>query len=59
MALVPAYDTRTGEKLPYFVPQHHIEHPVLGKHLSATKPDTKSAPAAKRAANGDNTKKEK
>lgn len=58
MALVPAYDTRTGEKLPYFVPEHHITHPVLGKHLSRTEP-TKSAPTAKRAANGDNTKKEK
>lgn len=58
MALVPAYDTRTGQKLPYFVPAHHIDHPKFGKFLSATEP-TKSAPAAKRADAGDNTEKEK
>lgn len=56
MALVPAYDKRTGKKLPYFVPAHHIEHPVLGKYLSASPP---KPPTAKRAAVGDNHKKEK
>lgn len=33
---VDAYDTRTGTKLPYLVPEHWIKHPVLGKHLSQT-----------------------
>ena len=56
MALVPAYDTRTGEKLPYFVPQHHIDHPVLGKYLSATPP---KPPTAKRADDGETPEKEK
>lgn len=34
MALVDAYDTKTGKKLPYLVPEEHIDHPVLGKRLS-------------------------
>ncbi|GAB6937076.1 hypothetical protein ACQP60_18950 [Isoptericola variabilis] len=33
---VPAYDTRTGKKLPHFVPEHHIDHPVIGRFLSRT-----------------------
>ena len=36
MALVDAYDTKTGKKLPYQVPEHHIDHPVLGRRLSKT-----------------------
>lgn len=36
MTLVTAYDKRTGEKLPHQVPEHWIEHPRLGVHLSRT-----------------------
>lgn len=36
MALVDAYDTRTGENLQHRVPAHFIGHPVLGEHLSKT-----------------------
>lgn len=41
---VPAYDTRTGKKLPHHVPEHHLDHPRLGKHLART-PRGKSAGA--------------
>lgn len=34
MALVDAYNTKTGAKLPYLVPEDHIDHPVLGANLS-------------------------
>lgn len=34
MAFVAAYDTETGKKLPYLVPERHIDHPVLGARLS-------------------------
>lgn len=34
MALVDAYDTRTGKKLPYLVPEHHFDHPIFGRHIS-------------------------
>lgn len=34
MALVDAYDTRTGKKLAHLVPEHLIGHPVLGSNLS-------------------------
>lgn len=34
MALVDAYNTKTGDKLPYLVPEDHIDHPVLGANLS-------------------------
>lgn len=34
MALVDAYDTRTGKKLAHLVPEHLIGHPVLGPNLS-------------------------
>ncbi|EFQ82703.1 hypothetical protein HMPREF0063_11912 [Aeromicrobium marinum DSM 15272] len=34
MAFVDAYDTKTGKKLPYLVPEHHIDHPVLGKRIA-------------------------
>ena len=55
MALVTAYDTRTGRKLPQQVPESWIGHPRLGAHLSKTPRQkaadtrnntTKKAPAA-------------
>lgn len=59
MTLVPAYDTRTGEKLPHQVPEHWIGHPRLGAHLSRT-PRQKAAdnkraarPATETPATGD------
>lgn len=36
MTFVRAYDSRTGQKLEHLVPERHIDHPVLGKHLSRT-----------------------
>ena len=38
MALVPAYDTRTGELVEHLVPDTWIGHPVLGPHLSTEPP---------------------
>ena len=38
MALVPAYDTRTGQLVEHLVPDTWIGHPVLGPHLSANPP---------------------
>jgi hypothetical protein len=34
MALVEAYSTSSGKKLPYLVPEEHIDHPVLGAKLA-------------------------
>lgn len=36
MALIDAYDTRTGKKVPHRVPEHFVGHPALGPHLSKT-----------------------
>jgi len=64
MAMVPAYDSRTGRKMPHHVPEHWFDHPVLGKHVRRTprnaaankkKADTS---AATTPATGDNTDKE-
>lgn len=33
MALVPAYDARTGKKLPQLVPDHWFDHPVLKRGI--------------------------
>lgn len=64
MALVDAWDKRTGEKLPHFVPKHLIGHPVLGAHLS-DKPvkvpaprETTPAPAGAKQPAGKAAKKE-
>ena len=59
MPFLPAYDRRTGRKLPHFVPEHWFDHPVLGQHVRRTprnaaankKNTTPQAPAA-----GDNKK---
>lgn len=40
MAFVAAYDKRTGVK--HSVPEHWLNHPVLGKNLSRT-PKSKAA----------------
>lgn len=57
MALVQAYDTRTGDKLPHLVRDAAVSHPVLGKHLSLTPrqkaAEKKAAPAATAPAAGD------
>ncbi|MFC5676071.1 hypothetical protein [Aeromicrobium endophyticum] len=34
MPLVEAYSTTTGKKLPYLVPEDHLDHPVLGANKS-------------------------
>lgn len=31
MALVQAYDAKTGEKVSHLIPEHWFDHPVLGK----------------------------
>ena len=46
---VAAYDTETGKKLDYLVPEHHIDHPVLGARLSRLPSDK----ARKKAASAD------
>ena len=53
MPFLPAYDRRTGRKLPHFVPEHWFDHPVLGQHVrrtprnaAATKKNTTDAPAS-------------
>lgn len=33
---LPAYNRRTGRKLPNFVPEHWFDHPVLGQHVRRT-----------------------
>ena len=38
MTLVPAWDKRTGEPVAP-TPESWIGHPVLGPHLTATKPE--------------------
>lgn len=40
MALVPAWDKRTGEPLAQLVPEHYFTHPQLGVNLSPTAPVT-------------------
>lgn len=51
------YDTRTGEQVKHPVPRRWIGHPVLGKHLSMTKPTTKT-PTTKPGKSGDDKSKE-
>lgn len=41
---LPAYDPRTGRKLPHYVPEHWFNHPVIGKTVRRT---PKSAAAKK------------
>ena len=36
MAFLPAYDRRTGRKLPHFVPEHWFDDPVLGQNVRRT-----------------------
>ena len=71
MAFVAAYSKKTGKKLPYLVPEHHLDHPVLGRNLSrlpsAKKKASRKKAAGKKAdpvrpietpASGDNQKEE-
>jgi len=59
MALVPAYDARTGRKQRQYVPETWFDHPVLGKNVRRT---PKNAAAQKKNTNppadGDNPEKE-
>lgn len=48
MAFVAAYSKKTGKKLPYLVPEHHLDHPVLGRNLSRL-PSAKKASRKKAA----------
>jgi len=41
MSFVNAYDPVTGKKLPYPVPEHHIDHPLLGQRLRRLPSDGK------------------
>lgn len=50
---VPAYDRRTGRKLPHFIPEAWFDHPVLGQHVrrtprnaAANRTTTTNAPAS-------------
>lgn len=52
------YDTRTGEQVKHSVPRRWIGHPVLGKHLSLTKPAPKPKPTTKPGPSGDDKSKE-
>lgn len=54
MAFVDAYDSETGEKLPYSVPERHIDHPVLGVRLSRL-PSAKARKDAAKTASGTTT----
>lgn len=45
---LPAYDPRTGRKLPHYVPEHWFDHPVIGKTVRRT---PKSAAAKKKNTN--------
>lgn len=54
--LVSAYDKRTGQPAAHQVPEHWIGNPVLGPHLTRTKP---AAPAAEPKADKASTPKEK
>lgn len=65
MAMVPAYDRRTGRKLPHYVPEHWFDHPVLGKHVRRTprnaaanqkKAEDQAAATTQAPAAGDNEK---
>lgn len=42
MPFVNAYDPVTGKKLPYLVPEHHIDHPLLGQRLERLPSDGKT-----------------
>lgn len=55
MALVTAWDKKTGEKLPHLVPEHWIGHPTLGKDLTTTQP----APTAAKSVSKTTKKEEK
>lgn len=43
MALVPAWNTETGERCERLVPDTWIGHPILGPHLSANPPKAAEA----------------
>ncbi|MGN8636871.1 hypothetical protein ACTQ43_13935 [Segatella copri] len=44
MSLIAAIDTRTGKVLPDLVPEHWLDHPLLGKHLAPVEDATPVEP---------------
>lgn len=60
MAMVPAYSTRTGRKLPHFIPEAWFDHPVLGQHVRRTPRNAAANRTTTQApARGDDPQKEK
>lgn len=43
--MLPAWDKRTGKKLPYLVPESHFDHPVFSRVLLRRPPKKGRAPA--------------
>ncbi len=58
MTMLPAYDVRTGRKLPHYVPEHWFDHPVWGKTVRRT-PRSSGGSSEQAPATGDNPTKEK
>ena len=62
MAMVPAYDRRTGRKLPNFIPEHWFDDPVLGQNVrrtprnAAARTEATASATTKAPASGDNEK---
>lgn len=54
MARVAVYDKRTGRK--HSVPEHWLDHPVLGRNLSRTPKSVKSKDDTPTAPSGDDKK---
>lgn len=63
MALVDAWDKRTGKRVPHLVPEHHIGHKIFGPNLVSKPPvkkagntDTAGKTAKKEESNGTNAR---
>lgn len=54
MALVPAYDARTGRKQRQYVPESWFDHPVLGKTVRRTPRNATAKKNTNPPADGDN-----
>lgn len=49
MALIDAWDKRTGKRVPHLVPAHHVGHPFLGPNLVPSPPKKRVANTNKSA----------
>lgn len=49
MPFIRAYNTKTGDKLTYLVPEHWVDHPVLGRNLSRLPSDKRRQRRARKA----------